>query len=106
MADELRERAGARAHLKWIKASAGNTVRLIPIEQVLYLRADAMYTAVAWEGGVEQRAHHRRAGREVQRAAEDGLRVVLLDRDEAAVAWVETEAFARGSRLRSARGAR
>lgn len=51
MADELRERAGARAHLQWIKASVGNTVRLIPIEQVLYLRADAKYTAVAWEGG-------------------------------------------------------
>jgi len=26
-------------------------VRLIPIEQVLFLRADAKYTVVAWEGG-------------------------------------------------------
>jgi len=51
MADELRQRAGARTHLQWIKASVGSTVRLIPIEQVLYLRADAKYTAVAWEGG-------------------------------------------------------
>ena len=51
MADELRQRAAARTHLQWIKASVGNTVRLIPIEQVLYLRADAKYTAVAWEGG-------------------------------------------------------
>lgn len=51
MADELRQRGGARNWLQWIKASVGNTVRLIPIEQVLYLRADAKYTAVAWEGG-------------------------------------------------------
>ncbi|MES2102237.1 MAG: LytTR family DNA-binding domain-containing protein [Pseudomonadota bacterium] len=51
MADELRQRGGARSYLQWIKASVGNTVRLIPIEQVLYLRADAKYTAVAWEGG-------------------------------------------------------
>ena len=26
-------------------------MRLIPIEQVSYLRADAKYTAVAWAGG-------------------------------------------------------
>jgi len=53
MAAELKLRTGAprTAHLQWIKASVGNAVRLIPIEQVLYLRADAKYTAVAWEGG-------------------------------------------------------
>lgn len=43
--------AGTRSHLQWIKASVGNAVRLIPVEQVLYLRADAKYTVVAWEGG-------------------------------------------------------
>jgi len=53
MAAELRLRTGAprTSYLQWIKASVGNSVRLIPIEQVLYLRADAKYTAVAWEGG-------------------------------------------------------
>jgi len=51
MALELRQRGGARRHLQWIKASVGNAVRLIPIEQVLYLRADTKYTVVAWEGG-------------------------------------------------------
>jgi DNA-binding LytR/AlgR family response regulator len=52
VAEELRQRGGAaRPYLQWIKASVGNSVRLIPIEQVLYLRADAKYTAVAWEGG-------------------------------------------------------
>ena len=51
LTDQLRLHGGARQHLQWIKASVGNAVRLIPIEQVLYLRADAKYTAVAWEGG-------------------------------------------------------
>ncbi len=51
MAAELRQRGGTRTHLQWIKASVGNAVRLIPIEQVLYLRADTKYTVVAWEGG-------------------------------------------------------
>ena len=37
--------------LQWIKASVGSVVRLIPVEQVLYLRADTKYTVVAWEGG-------------------------------------------------------
>ena len=52
---ELRRRAagdGARgAHLQWIKASVGNSVRLIPAEQVSYLRSDEKYTLVVWEGG-------------------------------------------------------
>jgi DNA-binding LytR/AlgR family response regulator len=29
----------------------GNSVRLIPVEQVHYLRSDEKYTLVAWEGG-------------------------------------------------------
>ncbi|MEP7299098.1 MAG: LytTR family DNA-binding domain-containing protein [Burkholderiales bacterium] len=51
MAEQLRERGAARQYLQWIKASVGNAVRLIRIEQVLYLRADSKYTVVAWEGG-------------------------------------------------------
>ena len=51
LAEQLRQNGGVRAHLQWIKASVGNSVRLIPVEQVLYLRADAKYTVVAWEGG-------------------------------------------------------
>ncbi len=51
LAAELRQNGAARSHLQWIKASVGNSVRLIPVEQVLYLRADAKYTVVAWEGG-------------------------------------------------------
>jgi DNA-binding LytR/AlgR family response regulator len=51
MAQQQREGGGHAQHLRWIKASVGSVVRLIPVEQVLYLRADAKYTVVAWEGG-------------------------------------------------------
>lgn len=34
--------------LRWIRAQAGTTVRLIAIDDVDYLRADAKYTIVAW----------------------------------------------------------
>jgi len=51
MAHELRQRGGTPRYLQWIKATVGNTVRMIRIEQVLYLRSDAKYTVVAWEGG-------------------------------------------------------
>ena len=43
--------AGARKHLQWIKASVGSSVRLIPVEQVVYLRSDEKYTLVVWDGG-------------------------------------------------------
>ncbi|HET7792935.1 MAG TPA: LytTR family DNA-binding domain-containing protein [Rhizobacter sp.] len=49
---ELRRRgAGGSGWLQWIKASVGNSVRLIPVEQVAYLRSDEKYTLVVWEGG-------------------------------------------------------
>jgi DNA-binding LytR/AlgR family response regulator len=51
LAEELRSRGPARSHLQWIKASVGNSVRLIPVGQVVYLRSDEKYTLVAWEGG-------------------------------------------------------
>ena len=51
MAQELRQRGDPPRYLQWIKASVGNSVRMIRIEQVLYLRSDAKYTVVAWEGG-------------------------------------------------------
>lgn len=34
--------------LRWIRASVGNTVRLIPIEDVDFLRAEEKYTVVGW----------------------------------------------------------
>jgi DNA-binding LytR/AlgR family response regulator len=40
-----------REALRWIRAQAGKTVRLIAIEDVDYLRSDAKYTTVAWRDG-------------------------------------------------------
>jgi DNA-binding LytR/AlgR family response regulator len=37
--------------LRWIRAQAGKTVRLIAIDDVDYLRSDAKYTLVAWRDG-------------------------------------------------------
>ena len=47
----LQEGPAARRWLQWIKASVGPTVRLIPVEQVVYLRSDEKYTLVVWDGG-------------------------------------------------------
>ena len=51
LAEELRRRGPARAWLQWIKASTANTVKLIPVDEVVYLRSDEKYTLVVWSGG-------------------------------------------------------
>jgi DNA-binding LytR/AlgR family response regulator len=51
VAAELARRAPVRRHLQWIRASVGSSVRLIPVEQVVYLRSDEKYTLVVHEGG-------------------------------------------------------
>jgi len=51
MSAELRRRVTTTGWLQWIKASVGTNVRLIPVEQVVYLRSDEKYTLVVWEGG-------------------------------------------------------
>jgi DNA-binding LytR/AlgR family response regulator len=52
LATEVRGQAATPVrHLQWIKASVGSTVRLIPVEQVHYLRSDEKYTLVVWDGG-------------------------------------------------------
>jgi DNA-binding LytR/AlgR family response regulator len=51
LAAALRERAPARRHLQWIKASVGASVKLIPVDEVAYLKSDEKYTLVAWAGG-------------------------------------------------------
>jgi len=43
--------AGRVEPLRWIRAQAGKTVRLIAIDDVDYLRSDAKYTLVAWRDG-------------------------------------------------------
>ncbi|MEO8385010.1 MAG: LytTR family DNA-binding domain-containing protein [Betaproteobacteria bacterium] len=40
-----------RQYLRWIKASRGNAVRLITVEEILYFKADAKYTLVMTADG-------------------------------------------------------
>ena len=42
------ERRVATAPLRWIKASVGQTVSLIPVSDIDFLRAEEKYTLVAW----------------------------------------------------------
>lgn len=51
LAGRLGQRAPARQWLQWIKASVGTSVRLIPVAQVMYLRADEKYTQIVWDEG-------------------------------------------------------
>ncbi|HEY0565146.1 MAG TPA: LytTR family DNA-binding domain-containing protein [Terriglobales bacterium] len=48
---KLQRGAGTSETLRWIRAQAGQTVRLIAIDEVDYLRSDAKYTIVAWRDG-------------------------------------------------------
>lgn len=43
----------AAVPLRWIRAQVGQTVRLIPVDEIDYVRSDAKYTVIAWraEGG-------------------------------------------------------
>ena len=40
----------APAPLRWFRASVGATVRLIPVDEIDYLRSDEKYTRIAWHG--------------------------------------------------------
>lgn len=51
LSEQIRAQMAPVRHLQWIKASVGSTVRLIPVDQVRYLKSDTKYTLVAWEGG-------------------------------------------------------
>jgi DNA-binding LytR/AlgR family response regulator len=48
---KLQGSGGKNGALRWIRAQAGKTVRLISIDDVDYLRSDAKYTIVAWRDG-------------------------------------------------------
>ena len=48
---KLQNGGGKSRALRWIRAQSGNTVRLIAIDDVDYLRSDAKYTIVAWRDG-------------------------------------------------------
>ena len=40
----------ASRHLRWIRAQTGQTLHLIAVDDIDYLRSDAKYTLVAWRG--------------------------------------------------------
>jgi DNA-binding LytR/AlgR family response regulator len=44
------QRPAASAPLRWMKASVGPAVRLIPVDDIDYLKSDEKYTLVAWRG--------------------------------------------------------
>ncbi|MEZ5463203.1 LytR/AlgR family response regulator transcription factor [Dokdonella sp.] len=49
LAERLRK-GSAPAALRWIRASVGQTVRMIAVEEIDYLRSDSKYTRIAWRG--------------------------------------------------------
>ncbi|MEO8937987.1 MAG: LytTR family DNA-binding domain-containing protein [Burkholderiaceae bacterium] len=52
LADRLAQLgAASRPSLQWIKASIGSTVKLIPVDEVLYFQADDKYTRVITADG-------------------------------------------------------
>jgi DNA-binding LytR/AlgR family response regulator len=70
----LQRGGGRREALRWIRAQAGKTVRLIAVDDVDYLRSDAKYTLVAW----------RDAGRPAEAVVRTPLKDLLeqLDPDQ------------------------
>ena len=56
LSDQLQRGAAATpalAPLRWIRAQVGQTLRLIPVDDIDYLRSDTKYTLIAWrdDGG-------------------------------------------------------
>lgn len=43
--------AQAKPFLQWIRASVGATLKLIPVDDIIYLRSDEKYTLVVWSEG-------------------------------------------------------
>ena len=44
------QRKAAPEPLRWIKASVGQSLRMIPVEEIDFLRSDEKYTLIAWRG--------------------------------------------------------
>ncbi len=49
LAEQLR-RKSEPTPLRWIRAQAGSTLRLIAVDDIDYLRSDTKYTRIAWRG--------------------------------------------------------
>jgi DNA-binding LytR/AlgR family response regulator len=48
------QRPHSPAPLRWVRASVGQTVRLIPVEDIDFLRSEEKYTLVAWRDDAGQ----------------------------------------------------
>jgi DNA-binding LytR/AlgR family response regulator len=44
------QKKAAPEPLRWIKAMVGQSLRMIPVEEIDYLRSDEKYTLIAWRG--------------------------------------------------------
>lgn len=51
---EKLQRIAAPVPLRWIRAQIGQTLRMIAVDDVDYLRSDSKYTLVAWRGDAGQ----------------------------------------------------
>ena len=48
------QRGSGPAPLRWLRAQVGQTLRLIPTDDIDYLRSDTKYTLVSWRGDAGQ----------------------------------------------------
>lgn len=48
------QRNAAPAALRWVRASVGQTVRLIPVDDIDFLRSEEKYTLIAWRDDAGQ----------------------------------------------------
>jgi DNA-binding LytR/AlgR family response regulator len=48
------QKSTAPAPLRWIRASVGQTVRMIPVDDIDFLRSEEKYTLIAWRGDAGQ----------------------------------------------------
>jgi DNA-binding LytR/AlgR family response regulator len=69
---QLAQMQSTPAPLRWIRAQAGQTIRLIPVDDIDYLRSDAKYTLVAW---------HDEAGRSADAVVRLALKELLAQLD-------------------------
>ncbi|EIT69860.1 MULTISPECIES: LytR/AlgR family response regulator transcription factor [Hydrocarboniphaga] len=50
LAMQLQQGGSTTPSLRWIRAQVGQTLRLIAVDEIDYLRSDSRYTRVAWQG--------------------------------------------------------
>jgi DNA-binding LytR/AlgR family response regulator len=48
LAARLDAPAAPRSTLRWLRASSGQTLHLIPVDQIDFLQSDAKYTIISW----------------------------------------------------------